>query len=742
MIRGYPHGSRRLSAGSAATLILALGAAVHLAPARAADSSAQDGSQNGSQSGAQALNEIVVTAQKYKQRLQDVPISITALSGSTLANANVTTTYDLPTLVSGLLWSNEGAWATPSIRGVSTTDASDGAPSPVAIYVDGVYEPDESGTLMDLPDISSIQVLKGPQGTLYGQNAVAGAIVVNTLGPSFTPTGRVDVTGGYIGGGSSHDSGHYGASAFVSGPLIGDTLAGSISAYYDDINGYLTNDLNGNSAGRIDAENMRGKLLWKPADGVSILATAYYIHREDGVAETGFSYDDMTAASFYPGSIVPTKPYHVAYDGLPPNVATNGRGASLNATFDLGLGTLTSITGYTNYGVLVEASSGDAYSPGCIAVFSCVNAAVSEPDKTWSQEFDFASKQLGRFRFVTGLYGFYDDALAYITYNDLAFITDTLVKTTSYSGFGEVTYDATSKLSVTAGLRVTHDQIKAWGYLAAPPVLPYANKGWTAATPRASLVYKINPVVNTYFTYSEGFKGGVASGEYTVAPPANPEKLYSYELGVKAAQSRYLLDLAAYYYDYKDLQVETLVDQGTVTEPQNAADAKLYGLDLDGTFRWTEAFQTRLDATYLARAEYTSFPAAITYVPPLGPFGLVTDNDYDASGTRMLAAPLWTGTVAGTYTKDLNGGVLQATGSVYWASSYRWEYTGRIQTPGYYLLNAQLNYSPHSSNFRYTLYGKNLANKAYIDGVTPSSANSQAFYAQPREIGVKIDYSW
>lgn len=738
MIRGYPHGSRKVPAGSTACLILALSAAVHLSPVHAADSSPQSGAQ----SSVQALNEIVVTAQKYKQRLQDVPISITAISGSALAQANVTTTYDLPTLVSGLLWSNEGAWATPSIRGISTTDASDGAPSPVAIYVDGVYEPDESGTLMDLPDISSIQVLKGPQGTLYGQNAVAGAIVVNTLGPSFTPTGRVDLTGGLIGGGSSRDSGHYGASAFVSGPLVGNTLAGSLSAYYDKIGGYLINDLNGQSAGRIDADNIRGKLLWKPADGVSILATAYYIHREDGVAETGFPYNDMTAAALYPGAVVPTKPWHIAYDGPPPNVATNARGASLNASFDLGLGTLTSITGYTNYGVLVDASSGDAYSPGCIAVFSCVEAAVSEPDTTWSQEFDFASRQIGRFRFVTGLYGFYDDALAYITYNHLTFITDTLVKTTSYAAFGEVTYDVTSNLSFTGGLRVTHDSIRASGYLGLPPALPYADKGWTAATPRASLVYKFNPVVNTYFTYSEGFKGGVASGEYTVAPPANPEKLYSYELGVKAAQSRYMVDLAAYYYDYKDLQVETLVNQGTVTEPQNAADAKLYGIDFDGTFRWSDAFETRLDTTYLAHAEYSSFPHAITYIPPLGPFGLVTDNDYDATGTRMLDAPLWTGTLSGTYTKMITAGVLRATGSVYYASSYRWDYTGRIQTPGYYLLNAQFTFSPQSSNFRYTLYGKNLANKVYIDGVTPSAANSQAFFAQPREIGVKIDYSW
>ena len=184
MIKMYPHARWKISAASAAWLSFVIGASAQVAVAQQTDSNGQNGQQ--------ALNEIIVTAQKVKQNLQDVPITIAAVSGSDLAKANVTTMYDLPTLVSGLVWANEGAWVTPSIRGISTTDTSDGAPSPVAIYVDGVYQPASSATLMDLPDIASIQVLKGPQGTLYGQNAVAGAIVVETRGPTFTPTGSVN----------------------------------------------------------------------------------------------------------------------------------------------------------------------------------------------------------------------------------------------------------------------------------------------------------------------------------------------------------------------------------------------------------------------------------------------------------------------------------------------------------------------------------------------------------------------
>lgn len=697
-----------------------------------------------SQNSAAALDEIVVTAQKRKQRLQDVPLSVTELSTADLARANVTTMTSLPSLISGLVWSQQGAWVEPSLRGVYTSVAAVGAPSPIAIYLDGVYQPMQAGTLMDLPDVSRIETLKGPQGTLFGRNATGGAISIYTLDPSFTPTGKFDVTAGMIGGGTSRDSGHYNASGFLSGPLIGDTLAGSLSAYYDDTDGYLTNDLSNSRAGRIDTQVVRGKLLWKPADGVNVLATAYYSHRLDGVSEAGFPYGGQTSAAAYPGSIIPTQPWHIAYDGPAPDVETDTRGASLKATFDLDAGTLTSITGYSNYGVTIYTTGHAAYSPACVAVLGCIYAYLYTPEQAWSQEFDFASHAIGRFRYVAGVFAFHDQAREHDSYNDSLITDDSRVDNTSYAVFGEGTYDFTDRLSGILGLRVTRETLTADGSYSGAALAQYADKGWTSTTPRASLTYKITPNVNTYFTYSQGFKAGIVSGQANAAPPANPEKISSYELGIKAAQARYLLDAAAFYYDYSDLQVEVIKDlqSAIVTVPQNAAQAQILGLDLDGAVKWTDEFETRLDTTYLARARYSSFPNAIAFIPPLGPYGLVTDNDYDATDTRMLVAPLWTGTLSGTYTKTLTPGVLEASASLYYSSSYRWEYTGRVQTPSYDLVNARLSFSPRNSNFRYTLYGKNLTNRVYISGVTPSAETAVAFFGQPREVGLTIDYSF
>jgi iron complex outermembrane receptor protein len=687
-----------------------------------------------------SLSEVVVTAQKRTERLQDVPISISALSEQDLARAGVAETRDLPSMVSGLVWSNQGAWVQPNLRGVSTNVAAVGAPSPIAIYLDGVYQPLQAGTIMDLADVSRIEVLKGPQGTLFGRNATGGAISIFTLDPSFTPTGKISLSGGAYEGGAI-TSGHYNANGFLSGPLIDDTLAGSVSAYYDRTDGYYINDVSGDRGGEINAAVVRGKLLWKPSDDVKILTTAFYTHRDDGAAEAGFPFGGLASSQFYPDAIIPTKPWHYAYDGPVPTANVDGKGASIKATVDFDEGTLTSITGYSNYAVLAVDDAQASYSPDCIAVFACIAAPIRTHDEAWSQEYDFASKQLGRFRYVAGLFGFYNKPTEHDSYNNNVYFDDTTIENVSYAAFAEGTVDVTDQFSAVAGLRVNHDSLKAWGsYFGAPQAL-YADKGWTSSTPRVSLIYKFNPILNTYFTYSQGFKAGVVSGQANPAPPASPEKISAYELGLKAAQDRYSLDLATFFYDYRDLQAEVF-DTELATVPLNAARARIIGIDLDSAVKLTPELELRLVTTYLPKAEYTSFPNAIAYVPPLTPFGFTSDSTFDATGTRMLVTPLWTGTLSGTYTKQLTAGVIEATGSVYHSNSYRWEYTGTLNTSAYDLLNAHLSFSPTGSQFRYSLYGKNLSNKAYIQGALPSPYSREAILAPPREVGVTLEYSF
>ena len=695
-----------------------------------------------------ALDEVVVTAQKRSERLQDVPISISALSEADLSRSNVVTASDLPSVVSGLVWSNQGAWVQPNLRGVYTTVAAVGAQAPIAIYLDGVYQPMQAGTIADLADVSRIEVLKGPQGTLFGRNATGGAISIYTLDPSFTETAKVSASGGAYGGGSSQTSGHYNVNGFVSGPLLDNTLAASLSAYYDHTDGYLTNDVNGERVGAIESEVIRGKLLWKISDSADIKTTLYYMHRTDETAEAGFPGGGISAAATYPDAILPTRPWHITFDGPTPEADTDSRGGSIKGTFELESGTLTSITGYSNDGVLALDDGHAAYSPDCLAAsnlvtgLGCVVAPIRTSNDAWSQELDFASRQMGRFKYVAGVFGFYNKSREHDAYNDNLFTDDTTVRNVSYAAFSEGTFDVTDSFSVIAGVRVNHDSLKAEGSYFGAPLATYANKGWTSTTPRVSLTYKLNPAVNAYFTYSQGFKAGVVSGQANAAPPANPEKISAYEVGLKTAQHNYSLDLAAFYYDYRDLQVEVFDFASLATIPLNAAKAEIYGIDFAGAIKHNDAFQTRLVTTYLPKAEYTSFPAAIVFIPPLGTHGLVTDTAFDATGSRMLVTPLWTGTVSETYTKSIPAGLFEASASLYYSSSYRWEYTGTVSTHEYNLLNGQASFTPGVSRFRYTLYGKNLTNKAYIQGALPSALAHEVIFGAPREVGIKVDWQF
>ncbi len=704
---------------------------------------ADEGPQPSATGGADSLAEVVVTAQKRSERLQDVPITVAALSEQDLSRAGVESTRDLPSVVSGLVWSHQNAWVQPSLRGVYTNVAAVGAPSPIAIYLDGVYQPMQAGTIMDLADVSRIEVLKGPQGTLFGRNATGGAISIYTLDPSFTPTGKLSLSGGAYDGGTAKTSGHYNATAFASGPLVGDTLAGSISGYYDRTDGYYTNDVTGARAGTIDSAVFRGKLLWKVTDRLQVVGTAFYIHRYDEATEAGIPFGgaQSTPASFYPDAVISTQPWHYSFDGPQTGVKIQERGGSIKATADFDAGTLTSITGYSNYGVLHRGTGHAAYSPQCVATFGCIVALIATPDEAWSQEFDFASRQMGRFRYVAGLFGFYNKVSEHDDYNFGLFTDHSVIKNTSYAAFAEGTYDITDQLSAIAGVRVNHDKLQALGSYFGAPIAQYAQKGWTSTTPRVSLIYKLNPAVNTYFTYSQGFKAGIVSGQATTQPPADPEKISAYELGLKVAQDRYSLNVAAFAYDYRGLQAEVF-NQDLVTVPLNAARARIYGLDFDSVAKVNHELQVGLNLTYLPKAEYSSFPNAIAVVPPLTPFGLTTDPAYNASGSRLLVTPKITGTLSGTYTKEIAAGVVEATASVYHSSKFIWEYTGFTNTGAYTLLNGQVSFSPGGTQFKYSVYGRNLTNKAYIQGALPTYVGREAIYAAPREVGLKLDYSF
>ena len=159
---------------------------------------------------------------------------------------------------------------------------------------------------------------------------------------------------------------------------------------------------------------------------MSILATAYYVHRLDGAAIAGVPFNGQTVASLYPPSVIPTQPWHYAYNGLEPHISNDIRNGSLKATFDLDLGTLTNTLAYTSYLNADYTTGHAAYAPPlCIQYFACVTAYIRSPESSWSEELDFASKQIGQFRFVSGLFAFSNDAREHDAYNANLYTDDT-----------------------------------------------------------------------------------------------------------------------------------------------------------------------------------------------------------------------------------------------------------------------------------------------------------------------------
>jgi iron complex outermembrane receptor protein len=696
-----------------------------------------------------ALNEVVVTAERRSGRLQDVPFTVALQTAADLQQVGVTDTRQLPMVVSGLTWNGQGGWQEPNIRGVYTNVASPGSGNPIAIYLDGVYQASQAGSLLGLPDVSRIEVLKGPQGTLFGRNATGGAIQIFTRDPEFNFSGNVSASLGEYTGQSSHSALHETVEGFLTGPLVSDKLAFSFSASYENAGGYINNLLNGESQGNIGSKLVRGKLLWKVLDQTTVLLTAYYARRTDEAAEMGIPLNGVTAAAQYPDAIYGKHAWEGAYDG--PTVPvffieTTGLSARITSTFE-GIGTLTSISAYTRNSPQELVDVDEAASPACFASFGCIDYRIRNPEQTASQEVNFASDVWGRFRFVAGAYVFYDRADEYDRVDlGAAFASNSHIYTKEQALYGEGTYNFTDKLAGVLGVRVDHETKIAEGRIGTgmdfnEPLSNFADRSWTSATPRVSLRYQLNNEFNSYLTFSEGFKGGVTGTQFNPVPPADPERLYSYELGLKYAQPRASASAAVFYYDYRDLQQEFF--NGTVAFPRNAASAHILGLDLDGTARLNDVFELRATGSWLPQAKYVNYPSAVAYTFPLTPFGLSTVSPYDASGTRMLNTPKFSGNLTGVYTQQADWGKLQTSVSAHYSDSYRWEVTGRVVQPAYATLNAQISLTPAAMrNLRATVYGKNLTNRAVLQGMVLSAVSDGGFFGPPREVGLTLDYSF
>jgi iron complex outermembrane recepter protein len=714
-------------------------------------------------SGPASLQEVVVTAQRRAELSKDVPVTMTVLSASELEKSGITNTRDLTTVVPGLVFTGLGVAAQPSIRGVSASVSTPGAPGPVAIYVDGIYQSSQIGNYLDLPDAERIEVLKGPQGTLYGRNATAGAILITTRGPSYTPTGTISIADGALFGGSANTANHFQSNVFLAGPILDHKLAGSVSASFEDMPGFMTDDMDGSRTGKIQSFQVRGKLQYDPTEDLRILLAGSYSSRRDDT--TFASYPLLSVGSQYPGAVLPTQPWHVTSElGGASYQKTTGDDVSLTIDWTQpGVGTWTSRTGYTEVQPLVNGDVDASYSPACIAAYVCITPYADwQPDYTFQQELSYASVKWGRFSFIGGLMYLHDSEVAFYNVNPAIthvpintsgpygyYVWQEVVTTNASSAYLEGTYDLSDKLSAIVGGRYSFETKDEWArqavftfaYPTGPftPLPPGGAPDDHAFTPKVALRYALTPESNLFAAYNRGFKSGVLTALSMTAPPAKPETINSYEVGFKHAGERYSLDASAFYFDYSDMQVQFF--DGLSTFTKNAASAKSYGFDLSGVARVTEDWRLNASLSWIPYAKYEDFPNGVDFAPPLTPAGL-QQIVVDASGTRLLRDPKFTASLTADYQTSTSLGRLDASLTGYYSSAYNWDLLGRVQTDAYATLAGQLSLTPTHTSVQLSLYGKNLTNKTVIVSESTTAQGDTAAFMQPREVGLRATYTF
>jgi iron complex outermembrane recepter protein len=679
--------------------------------------------------------DIIVTAQRREQRLQDVPVTISAIDGSTMENTGITGTSQLQSIVPNLVVYKSVGAAAPFLRGIGTASGDINTEASVAIYVDGVYQPSTFANVFEFNGVERIEVLKGPQGTLFGRNATGGVVQVITQAPSFSPEMSFDV--GYANYGTVK------AQAYLSGGLT-ENLAANIAVQYQDQGDGWGRNITRNEKDFFSNDfNVRGKLLFAPGNDTEITLAGNY---------TDFFHHNVSAQN-PPGATLSTGQgflgrYITASDA---EWQTEGQsyGGSLTATHDFGGFQIRNIAAYSKF-------TGTQNLDQDVSPLPLVEGDFTIATRMISNEFHVLAPSDSDFQWLAGVYYYnYNSAILPTSITGLVFAPIPGVsifgkdEVRSISGFAQGTYPVTDKLSVTAGLRYTRDEVTYTGsqtiFGTNIVIEPEQTKSRVSNKPtwRLSLDYKFSPDVLGYVSYNRGVKtGGFALG---TAPSVNrgfePEQLDAYEAGLKTQlfDRRLTFNTAAFYYDFKNIQFQRVI--AGVVETVNGPSAKLYGLEVDLSGRVTQNLTLRANAGYL-HTRIGDFPGAPnTNRLPNGhnDFG---DPTFNAQGNRMPNAPEFSGNVGFEYRQPVDGGALRLSSNLLYSGKAYTELDNRLFNPAHEILSASLGWEG-DNGLRVSVWGNNLTKTyKYVYLVGVSGGTDIAIPNAPRTYGVTLGYDF
>jgi iron complex outermembrane receptor protein len=694
------------------------------------------------------LTEIVVTAQRRAENVEDVPITITNITAQQLTDVNATTLGDVAQLTPALRFDNQGPFTQATIRGVGTHLTGPAVGSNVGTYVDGFYIVNPLATDFQLLDVSNVEVLKGPQGTLFGRNTEGGAILVTTSKPSYTT--KAVIEGSY---------GSYNASQvnFYGTTGLSEHIAVDVAAVYARGDGYTTDLTTGNQdVGEYKNGTVRIGLLFDLTSDISALFRYTHADMDDPTtslmnAATYQGVPQTPGATFGLGGYT-SEPNKVEFAYLPHNKSTSDA-YQLTASWDLHFATLSSYSQYRNE----YSNAGNELSYSANLDF---HALFLTPDTLVTQEFLLSSEGVSRLKWTAGFF-YFDQIETLNSFFGIGDVTPTTyaggssAKILSYAGFGDAEYEVIDNLFLTLGVRYSNDQmthvINTEAYAGVPVSSVLPNLSSDTTTPRAVIRYQLSKGSNVYFSFAQGYKAQVPDFGDPTPVSVKPEKLTAYEVGYKYAERALKFDFSSYYYDWKDIQVTNLISNAvTHTNRQatrNAAAATVYGIDSQTFYDVTEHAGLDVSAAY-THARYGTFENSPTYtncfavsVPlcPTTSFAAYGDvvSSINAKGLTLPGAPDLTASVGAYYHTGLAGGKLAFTADYYHSSKVYFDTSDQYFAGAYNTVALRAQWTDPSDRYTFAVYGDNLTNDHYRTQILEAVGVGQTWSA-PRTFGGSI----
>lgn len=670
------------------------------------------------------VEDIVVTAQRREERLQDVPIAVQAISAASADAFGVNDPTSIQAVVPSLDFRTQNGGATPYIRGVGTNSVNVGNESPVAMYVDGVYQTSLAGTIFSFNNIERIEVLKGPQGTLFGRNASGGVIQIVTKDPSFDP--KMDLEVGY-GNYDRFAGSFYGATGLSDNIAIDLAAAGS----HQD-GGFGRNITIGQDVYRPREIAARSKLLVNAGESTILRLSGNYSkvvgrHVALSFANGGKGLDGVGNTGFY------------SPRGQGPEAAGNENyGVSLKIDHDFGDVSLVSISAY-------QQTRGYAILDFDATPLPILNTDRKSKAEAYSQELQLLSNSGGPLQWIVGLY--YLDStdatlrsrLTGAAVAPLAFLDRVGEQhTKSIAAFGQATYNIADNTEITAGLRYTSDKRSIVGNSIRPtgptPEIRNARRD-SKLTWRFALNHHFTSDVMAYGSVSRGFKSGLYNTVAPAQPAVLPEVLDAYEIGLKTELfGRHLrLNTSAFLYKYKNIQLDNF-ESGQLLII-NAARATIKGVEIEFDARPFRELSLQGGLTFLD-GQYDSFPGAPQYTPR--PTGGNAQTVGDASGKRTIRTPKFAASIGAVYTVPTSIGDIAFAASFAHNSGYNYSVLSNTQQSAFDVINGSIKWTPAGGRFDVKLWAKNLFSEKYYDTIIAATVGDIATPAAPRTYGITV----